>query len=81
MTAGTCVTDEALLVGEVPEETECVTPSIEPCDLLYRRVDSETECFTNDHATEYTLAHNKRKQKRSGFLPALNGGASALEIR
>lgn len=74
------VADEALLVCQVPEEAECVAPSIKLRGLLYRRVDPEAKCLVYDHASEYTLTPSKRKQKRRGFLPALNGGASALEI-
>lgn len=43
------VSDDALLVREVPQEPQGITPAIEPRRLLGRRVEAVAKCFAEKH--------------------------------
>lgn len=71
--------EEPLLVREVPQEPQRITPPICGSDLLLRRIDAVAEGFADQHLVLRSM--RVRQTTRRGFLPALNGGTSALGIK
>lgn len=74
-----CVSNQALFVGKVPEKSESVAPSIKTSGLICRWVDAEFERLVNDH--KGNSLPRRREIVRRGFLPVLNGAFSASEMR
>ena len=68
-----------LLVRELPEEPQGITPAICRRNLFPRRIDAVAEGFADEHSILGNTAI--RQPTRSGFHPAMNGGGSAWEIR
>lgn len=79
---------QALLMGQVPQESQGVFPCPDASDLLFGRVNSEPERLVNQHPPEHKLGCGiskrcltKALRPKWTLLPVVNGGVSAASLK